>query len=604
MNALLLDYFLNELDDHMGTYKLKEETYNLVATREISVQDKSHSNIANCSSFSNKSMGFPSHQAHKKKSSNPSSNADLLVEKTPMREVTRRTCVIMEIEDMTTQTQATEPLENEGERTEKAKCIPQDTILIGEVEINPYHPELKVIERYDPINHKAVEGADLHDNYRGFPTERRERYREESSSSRALRNPPAGTSPIKLGALEVPPEAMEEALGEVRDAMLQYTKCADPTESAARKERMRQAEEKGQLEETAARMVRATIAAQTLQPSHDTQDEELASSERIPALQRLGPQAIELPPENSLEDLPVLKRKPGRPPGRKQVQSSPRLVAGVSARKRKVLTTRPPLCRRKITTTEAPQLEKEEKRKREKPNSSRGDLTSEILFRLPAKSVGRFRCVSKLWLSITTDPCFIKSFGTTRPSLLLCSIKGHNMFVNSIRSDSSSQPIHPYPTKVPGRHCYFSHMDSVHGLICIEDVDTRKPLVWNPTMGQLLVLPKPKMSSKHMKVFLGYDSVQGYDTVVMSFDVRSEIFHMIKLPTRIRWDMLISWDLLISYEGRLACIDEDNDKRLWSLEDATDKHKWSFQDFLSPLNKLFEVQGSTHADHIDSHGYR
>ncbi|CAN7105645.1 unnamed protein product, partial [Brassica rapa subsp. narinosa] len=281
------------------------------------------------------------------------------------------------------------------------------------------------------------------------------------------------------------------------------------------------------------------------------------------------------------------------------------------------------------------------------------DLTSEILFRLPAKSVGRFRCVSKLWLSTTTDPCFIKSFGTTRPSLLLCSIKGHNVFVNSIRSDSSSQPIHPYPTKVPGKHCYFSHMDSVHGLICIEDVDTRKPLVWNPTMGRLLVLPKPKMSSKHMKVFLGYDSVQGkhkvvclpkkktcyvcrvftwqeswrtvetnfehsvqdfasgrcikgviyylacnrpgYDTVVMSFDVRSEIFHMIKLPTRIRWDMLISWDLLISYEGRLACIDEDNDKRLWSLEDATDKHKWSFQDFLSPLNKLFEVQGSTHA---------
>ncbi|WZY94979.1 hypothetical protein YC2023_067308 [Brassica napus] len=55
-SALLLDYFLNELDDHMGTYKLKEETYNLVATREISVQDKSHSNIANCSSFSNKSM--------------------------------------------------------------------------------------------------------------------------------------------------------------------------------------------------------------------------------------------------------------------------------------------------------------------------------------------------------------------------------------------------------------------------------------------------------------------------------------------------------------------------------------------------------------------
>lgn len=35
-SALLLDYFLNELADHMGTYKLKEETDDLVATREIS----------------------------------------------------------------------------------------------------------------------------------------------------------------------------------------------------------------------------------------------------------------------------------------------------------------------------------------------------------------------------------------------------------------------------------------------------------------------------------------------------------------------------------------------------------------------------------------
>ena len=137
------------------------------------------------------------------------------------------------------------------------------------------------------------------------------------------------------------------------------------------------------------------------------------------------------------------------------------------------------------------------------------DLTSEILLRLPAKSVGRFRCVSKLWLSITTDPCFIKSFGTTRPSLLLCSIQGHNMFVtpSTIRSYSSSQPIYPYPMKVLGEHCYFSHMDSVQGLICIVDVDSLKPLVWNPTMGQLLVLPKPKLSSRHMNVFLGYDPV-------------------------------------------------------------------------------------------------
>lgn len=88
--------------------------------------------------------------------------------------------------------------------------------------------------------------------------------------------------------------------------------------------------------------------------------------------------------------------------------------------------------------------------------------------------------------------------------------------------------------------------------------------------------------------YLAFKS-EGYDAVVMSFDVRSEIFHMIELRSSIHWDSLIT------YKGRLACIDANNDKRLWSLEDATDKHKWSFQDFLSPLYKMFELQGSTHA---------
>ncbi|KAH0926864.1 hypothetical protein HID58_019120 [Brassica napus] len=279
-------------------------------------------------------------------------------------------------------------------------------------------------------------------------------------------------------------------------------------------------------------------------------------------------------------------------------------------------------------------------RKMEKQSTSGSllpsDLISEILFRLPAKSVGRFRCVSKLWLSITTDPSFIKSFGTTRPSLLLCSIKGHNMFVSHqslIRSSSSSQPFHLHPMEVPGKHCYFSCMDSVHGLICINGVKSKVPLVWNPTMGKLLALPKPKMSSRHADVFLGYDSIvgqeswrtvrtnfkhrveavasgqcikgmiyylacnrQGYGTVVMSFDVRSEIFHMIELPSSIHWDVLMT------YEGKIACIDEDNDKRLWSLEDATDKHKWSFQDFLSPVYKFFELQGFTHAGPLGQGG--
>ncbi|CAL9238205.1 unnamed protein product [Arabidopsis halleri] len=63
------------------------------------------------------------------------------------------------------------------------------------------------------------------------------------------------------------------------------------------------------------------------------------------------------------------------------------------------------------------------------------DLTIEILSRLPAKSVGRFRSVSKLWSAITTSQDFINSFTTrslaSQPSVLLTVRKGDMMFVFS-----------------------------------------------------------------------------------------------------------------------------------------------------------------------------
>ncbi|CAN8285499.1 unnamed protein product [Cochlearia groenlandica] len=49
------------------------------------------------------------------------------------------------------------------------------------------------------------------------------------------------------------------------------------------------------------------------------------------------------------------------------------------------------------------------------------DLIIEILSRLPAKSIARFHCVSKLWKSMLVTPCFTKLFLTrssSRPRLL------------------------------------------------------------------------------------------------------------------------------------------------------------------------------------------
>ncbi|CAN6911473.1 unnamed protein product, partial [Brassica oleracea var. botrytis] len=75
-------------------------------------------------------------------------------------------------------------------------------------------------------------------------------------------------TPLQDPNHDLPLEAFNEALGEVREVMLQYTSTADPTENAARRERVRQAEKQGQLEETAVRIVRSSLANHTeLQPT-------------------------------------------------------------------------------------------------------------------------------------------------------------------------------------------------------------------------------------------------------------------------------------------------------------------------------------------------
>ncbi|KAL0791413.1 hypothetical protein Bca101_007659 [Brassica carinata] len=100
--------------------------------------------------------------------------------------------------------------------------------------------------------------------------------------------------PIREQQAPNPQEVLNEARAEVRETMLQYTQCADPTESAARRERMRIAEEKGQLEKSAIRIAQANLGG------NDTIEEEPVrivekSASRTPAVLRLGPPQLTTP---------------------------------------------------------------------------------------------------------------------------------------------------------------------------------------------------------------------------------------------------------------------------------------------------------------------
>lgn len=272
------------------------------------------------------------------------------------------------------------------------------------------------------------------------------------------------------------------------------------------------------------------------------------------------------------------------------------------------------------------------------------DLILEILLKLPAKSVVRFRSVAKLWSSTTTDPYFTNSFETkssTRPNLLMFFRKRDKLFVFTFpQNHCSSQHVDCYHMTYP-KYCCFSFTESVHGLICFRKAT--KPIIWNPSLRQFLTLSKPEKSWKGITIFLGYDPIErkhkvlcmprnktcdecrvltlgstqeswrkiktnhkhrsfycthgrcingviyypAYNDqpnviIIMSFDVRSEKFNMIELPL-----MDTIGVMLIPYQGRLACFDKNNTNdndgiTLWILEDAK-KHKWSCRHFLAPF---------------------
>ncbi|EOA33234.1 hypothetical protein CARUB_v10021287mg [Capsella rubella] len=143
------------------------------------------------------------------------------------------------------------------------------------------------------------------------------------------------------------------------------------------------------------------------------------------------------------------------------------------------------------------------------------DLIHEILLRLPAKSAGRFRCVSKLWSSITTRPDFISSFGSrssTQLCLLVCvrTSKKCRIFNSIPQHDHPDRTSNPHVREsyeiVAPKFYHYHGSESVNGLICLGAFSVNI-IVWNPTIRQHVKLPQP---SERLFVcnFLGYDPVE------------------------------------------------------------------------------------------------
>lgn len=158
--------------------------------------------------------------------------------------------------------------------------------------------------------------------------------------------------PLNPPHFEVPNEALTEAILEVREAMSRYTNCPDPNESAARKEWFRHAEESGEVEETAANMIKENQRPMVPKSEYITINLSPAHTPpRVPAMLRLGP--ILEDEEEPMIPSPIpqaaaTKRKPGRPPGRRNIVASPLSFLGVGARRRKITKSQPSPSRKSI----------------------------------------------------------------------------------------------------------------------------------------------------------------------------------------------------------------------------------------------------------------
>ncbi|ESQ30526.1 hypothetical protein EUTSA_v10012205mg [Eutrema salsugineum] len=182
------------------------------------------------------------------------------------------------------------------------------------------------------------------------------------------------------------------------------------------------------------------------------------------------------------------------------------------------------------------------------------DLVNEILSRLPAKSIARFHCVSKLWSSMILRPYFTDLFLTrssARPPCLLFAVQ------LDVDGDewcffTSSQPQNPYDEEssslvvTADRHMQFLGDNTwletcgyASGLICFcrHRPDDKRTLIFNPSTGQYTSLPIPKKWI-YLRSYLGFDPIEKQFKVLSirdpnpNYDEKGFQYEILTLGTR------------------------------------------------------------------------
>jgi F-box interacting protein len=165
------------------------------------------------------------------------------------------------------------------------------------------------------------------------------------------------------------------------------------------------------------------------------------------------------------------------------------------------------------------------------------DVIPEILCRLPVKFLLRFRCVSKSWKSLISDPKFIKKqlcvSATRNVHFLEYTHESGRYILTSYPLDSIFTNITSNFTRCTQSEYYSNHFDgdcfygsfycfigSCNGIVCIADDHKGLVILWNPSTRKFKELPifeKPYLFHQtHLMTFgFGYDSSKNNYKVVV-----------------------------------------------------------------------------------------
>ncbi|KAL7109195.1 hypothetical protein ACP275_06G160100 [Erythranthe tilingii] len=132
------------------------------------------------------------------------------------------------------------------------------------------------------------------------------------------------------------------------------------------------------------------------------------------------------------------------------------------------------------------------------------DIMLDIFSRLPAKSIGEFRCLSKLWRKIFSTTHFVNSHFDRKPDeesvIFISRSREKIQTIDKIEFNAVSRPIEIKPT-----HDWFKVLGSCDSLILLQTFESQIFLINPVTVEILEVPPATEKRRRTYKYGFGYD---------------------------------------------------------------------------------------------------